>query len=63
MDMNRTLVDVALKRDGGNCSRFSEKKSKDLEEIVMGDVEERSKERERYLDEKFENFLNNLFKD
>jgi hypothetical protein len=56
--MNKTLIEVYLLKRYRSQSEESEEK--DLEEIVLGDAEVRSKERERYLSDKFERHLNKI---
>jgi len=60
--MNKILVDVAIKRKIRNrygCVADNAGKI-DLEKIVMGDVVQRDKNREKYLSEQFEERLSKV---
>lgn len=64
--MNQVLVDVYLavrkpKWGKGLVGKSSTRK-KDIEEIILGDVALRDKQREEYMDAEFEKHLNEVIK-
>ncbi len=61
--MNKELINVYLFRKGQEyLKKISSPlyKKKDIEEIIMGDISERDKNRERYLEEELERKLNEI---
>jgi hypothetical protein len=65
--MNRILVDVYLthrkQQWGKGLEGMSFDSDRDLEDIVLGDVEQRDKLREKYLSDKFEKHLERVIKE
>lgn len=65
--MNRTLINVYLNHRkpqwGKGLEGMSFDSDRDLEDIVLGNVEERDKERERYLSEELDRELDKAIRD